>query len=93
MVVGVLTVELVIYEARSLKDKRRVLQSLKQRLRNRFNVSVAEVAHQDVWQRATLGVAVVSNEAREVESQLDRVVDVVRGTPQVSLLQYERELH
>lgn len=91
--VGVLTVELVIYEARSLKDKRRVLQSLKQRLRNRFNVSVAEVAHQDVWQRATLGVAVVSNEAREVESQLDRVVDVVRGTPQVSLLQYERELH
>ena len=93
MIIGVLSVEVMIGEARSLKDKRRVLQSLKQRLRNRFNVSVAEVAYEDTWQRAVLGVAPVCNETRVVESQLDQIVDVVRGMPQVSLLQYERVLY
>jgi uncharacterized protein YlxP (DUF503 family) len=92
MVVGVLTVQLAIYEAESLKDKRRVIKSVKDRLMNRFNVSVAEVDDLDSWQRAELGVAMVANDARFVESCLHRIVDVLRCERSASLVDYHVEL-
>lgn len=92
MIVGVLRVDVAIWEARSLKDKRRVLQSVKQRLDNRFNVSVAEVEFMDTPQRSRLGIALVSNDSRVVHSQLDKIIDAVRGAGGLSLLSYEREL-
>lgn len=61
MPVGVLTLEFQLPYAHSLKEKRAVVQKLRGRLRARFNVAVAELDHQDVWQQATLGVASVSN--------------------------------
>ena len=57
MIVGVCTVELFIGDSRSLKDKRQVLHSLKDRLRGKFNLSVAEVDGHDLWQKAVLGMA------------------------------------
>ncbi len=95
MIVGALTVELAIFDAQSLKDKRRVILSLKERLRNRFNVSVAEVGYQDTPKRCRLGVAIVSSGtggSRVIHSQLDKVVDMVRVTRGLSLLDYERRL-
>ena len=82
MVVGVMTWELHLEGCRSLKDKRHVLKSLKDRLHNRFNVSAAETAHQDLWQRAELTACVVSNERGHAESVLreaDRLVDGASG--------------
>ena len=61
MPVGLLTLELHIPDAQSLKDKRQVLRSLKDRLRARFNVAVAELDHTDLWQRATIGVVSISD--------------------------------
>lgn len=72
-VVGLLTLELRIHEARSLKDRRQVLRSLKQRLRHRFNVAVAEVDPQPTWTLATVGVAAVAESAVVVEQILERV--------------------
>ena len=92
MIVGVLTLELAIFEARSLKDKRRVIQSVKQRLRNTFNVSVAEVAFLDTPKRGRLAVAVVCGEVRPLHAQLDKIVDLVRGFSGLTLVDYEREL-
>ena len=92
MIVGVLTVELAVPDAGSLKDKRRVVQSLKRRLRNGFNVSVAEVAYNDQPRRCRLAIALVCSEARPVHAQLDKTVDLIRGTRGVTLLDYEREL-
>ena len=96
MIVAVLTVELAIFEAQSLKDKRRVVSGLKQRLRNRFNVSVAEVGYADAPKRCRLGVAMVSSGAGGgsgvVHSQLDKVVEMVRRTGGLSLLEYDRKL-
>ncbi len=92
MIVGVLTVELAIFDAQTLKDKRRVIVSLKQKLRNRFNVSVAEVAYTNAPKRCRLAVVMVSGEARRIHSQLDKLVDLVRRTGGLSLLTYEREL-
>ena len=93
MIVGVLKLELAIYEAQSLKDKRRVLKSLKDRLAARGNVSVAEVDHEDSWQRSTLGVALVANDATFVHSCLDRIVDFVRGHRGLSMIDYEKDLY
>ncbi len=92
MVVGVLRFRLAIYEALSLKDKRRVVKSLKDRLAGRHNVSIAEVDDLDHWQAATLGVALVANEGRFVQSALARIVDEVRAYPHASLLDYDIEL-
>lgn len=91
MIVGVLTLELAMFEARSLKDKRSVVQSLKQRLRNGFNVSVAEVAYTDTPKRCCLAVALVGSEARPLHAQLDKIVELVRGNRGLTLLEYERE--
>jgi len=81
-----------IFEAQSLKDKRRVIQGFKQRLRNRFNVSVSEVGHGDSAKRCCLGIAMVSQESRVVHSLFDKIVDMVRATPGLTLLEYEREV-
>jgi uncharacterized protein YlxP (DUF503 family) len=75
MPVGVLTLELELPYAHSLKEKRAVLRKMRDRLRARFNVAVAELDHQDVWQRATLGVVSISNS----QSLLDSVFRQVLG--------------
>lgn len=76
MRVGLLVLELHIPGAQSLKDKRMVLRSVKDRVK-RFNVSVAEVEHQDLWQRATLGVVAVSASSEAVDRELAAVADEV----------------
>jgi uncharacterized protein len=91
MVIGALTLKLAIFESTSLKDKRRVISSLKQRLSNQFNVSVAEVGYLDHRQQAELGVALVGNDGRFVESCLDKIVDYVRLDRSASLVSYEME--
>ena len=74
MPVGLLTLELHIAEAQSLKDKRQVLRSLKDRLRNQFNVAVAELDFEDMWQRSVVGVVTLSNEEHHVEEALQKVL-------------------
>ena len=73
MPIGLLTLEIHIPDARSLKDKRQVLRSLKDRLRNHFNVAVAELDHQDVWQRSLVGVVTLSNDEHHLRESLDHV--------------------
>ncbi len=92
MIVGVLRIELSIAEAHSLKDKRRVIKSIKERLGNKFNVSVAEVDALDVWQRAVIGIALVANESRFVRSCLDKIIDWVRKQHTVVVIGYETEV-
>jgi uncharacterized protein YlxP (DUF503 family) len=71
--IGVLTLELRLDESHSLKDKRQVVKSLKDRLRNDFNVSVAEIDYQDLWQRALLAVVTVSSAQSHAQSVLQNV--------------------
>ncbi len=91
MVVGLCTIELFIPDAHSLKAKRQVLASLKDRLRRKFNVSVAEVDAQDLWQRAVLGMACVSNEGAYVNKVLDQALNVVRSVPTIELVRSQIE--
>jgi uncharacterized protein YlxP (DUF503 family) len=75
MPVGLLTLELHIADAQSLKDKRQLLRSLKDKLRREFNVAVAELDHHDVWQRSVVGIVTLSNEEKHVKEMLDKVLD------------------
>jgi uncharacterized protein YlxP (DUF503 family) len=79
VVVGVIGWELQLFEAQSLKDKRRIIKSVKKRLRNRFNLSVAETDHHDSWQRAEITAAIVATDRRRAESVLDRADAMVEG--------------
>lgn len=74
MPVGLLTLELHIPHAQSLKDKRQVLRSLKDRLRAKFNVAVAELEHHETWQRSVVGIVTISNEEQDVEQALQQVL-------------------
>ncbi len=77
MFVGFARIALAIPNASSLKDKRQVLHKVIDRVRARFNVAVAEVGDNDVWQRAAVGVAAVGNESGFVREVLDKVVHFV----------------
>lgn len=92
MVIGVLQVEIGIPDAMSLKDKRRVVKGLKDRISHRHNVSIAEVGALDEHRRSVLGVAMVSNDARYVESSLSKLVDFFRAVPHAELLDYQIDL-
>jgi len=82
--VGIARLTLYLPTSHSLKEKRMVLRRVKDRCKQKFNVAVAEVEDNDVWQRAVLGLAVVGNERRFVESALDEVIRFVRSEAEVT---------
>ena len=92
MVVGVCTIELYLPDGDSLKSKRQVLLSLKDKLRDRFNVSVAEVGEQELWQKSVLGIACVANERGFVNQVLDQAVNLIRSVPTIEVVRTHIEL-
>lgn len=93
MNVGVCRISLRLPENLSLKGKRRVLKSIITRVRNKFNVSIAEVDDHELWQLATLGVCCVSNDKRYTNEVLSKVVDsIANGRFEVEILNYEIEI-
>ncbi len=93
MSLGVCKVKLRLPENQSLKGKRQVLKSIITRVRNNYNVAIAEVDDQDLWQLATLGIACVSNDARQVNQVLSKVVDFIgRSKFEIEILDYEIEI-
>ncbi len=91
MFVGSLKVRLLVRESHSLKDKRQVVRSILDRLRNQFNVSAAEVDARDHRQLVVLGVAAVGEEARGVRSCLEQVVAALRRHPIAEFVDHELE--
>jgi len=92
MTVGSLRVRLLLRESRTLKDKRQVISSIKDKLKQRFNVSVAEVEAQDNRQMAILGFAMVGNEASHVRKTLQQIVEALRSHPVAELIDHELEV-
>jgi len=91
MRVVLLEIEFLLPGAHSLKDKRRVVRSLKDRLQNRFNAAVAETDFQQQWGRGALGLAMVGIDVRYLQQQMDKVLALVSGEPELNLLRTERE--
>jgi uncharacterized protein YlxP (DUF503 family) len=91
MFVGIVRIELHLPGASSLKDKRSIVTGLKERIRQRARASVAEVDHLELWQRAALGVAVVSGERRQVDELLQTVRSLVDATYGAELLDWQEQ--
>ncbi len=92
MVVGTCLVSLHIPNSGSLKAKRLVLRRLKDRVRNKFNVSIAEVDGFDLWQRTTLGIAVVSKDRRFADKVISSVVGLIESDTSISVIGVETDL-
>ena len=77
MYVGCCSIKFFLHGNHSLKGKRRIVRTLKDRLKNRFNVSVAEIGNQDVWQSLRMGIVAVNSDPKYLEGQVNRVVDAI----------------
>ena len=92
MVIGLLTLDLHFPGARSLKDKRQALRSFEERIRHRFNVSIAEVEHQDLWQRARIAVVSVNTDHAHLESTLESVAGAASTARDILLVDSQVEM-
>jgi len=92
MFIGSASIELHLPQSTSLKSKRQIIKALKDRLHNKFNVSVAEVDHNDLWQRALLGVAVVANQQRFAQQVLSEVVEYIHREAGVDIIDQQIEI-
>lgn len=92
MLVGVSEIELFIPESASLKQKRFILESLKKRIHQKFNVSISEVGDTEKWQRATLGVALVSNESRFIDKVFSKIINLVEIDGRAEVINYSTDI-
>jgi uncharacterized protein len=92
MLVGLFQFDLILPQSDSLKAKRLVLKSLKTRLQNKFNVSVAEVDYNEKWQRALLGIAIVSNEKKFIDKTFNQIFNLIDDNDQSEIVDHQVEI-
>lgn len=92
MLVGTLQLQVYIPSSTSLKEKRQVIKSVIHRTQNRFNVSIVELHNADLWQRATIGVAMVGDNSDHIQRQLQLVLNYLDAEPRLEILQAEFDL-
>ena len=93
MLVGVCRLEIFVPESSSLKSKRFVLNSIKKRIRNKFNVSVAEVENNDKWQRISLGISMVSNERKFIDMNVAEILKLIERDGRMEILSHLVEVY
>ncbi len=81
--IGYLECDCMIYDAQSLKEKRAVLQRIMTRLKQKFNISISEIDHQDVWQRTKIGIVSISSSKSITERELQKVLDFLDSFPEI----------
>jgi uncharacterized protein YlxP (DUF503 family) len=92
MVIGICHLDLILHENHSLKGKRRVVKSIIGRVKSKFNVSIAEVGAQDLWQTAQIGFCMTGNEKRFINSSLDKVIHFIEETNSAEIKDVEMEI-
>ncbi len=92
MLIGTAEIEIYLPGTFSLKEKRFVLQSIKKRIHNTFNVSIAEIDFQDKWQRSSLGIACVSNDRRHIDTTINKVLQTICRENRVEVLNQVTEI-
>ena len=92
MIIGACRIELHIFESYSLKDKRHVVKSLLERLKSRYNISVAEIDNLDSWQTALIGFACVSNKTKHVQSVINNVIHFIDNDGRLEIIRQDIEI-
>jgi uncharacterized protein YlxP (DUF503 family) len=93
MFVGAIYIELYLPSVNSLKDKRKIIKSILDRLRNRYNISVAEIDCQDVWQKSTIGISYINSKHSEIDIMLETILNFIKLEKDVSILDYEKYIY
>ena len=92
MVVGTLRIEFFLHENQSLKGKRKIVKSMVDRVKNKFNVSIAEVGSNDLWQKIELGVSAVGNDRRHIDSSLGNVLEYLESLYLAEIVDTQTEI-
>ena len=92
MIIGTCTVELIMFESNSLKEKRHIIKSLIGRLQSRFNASVAEVDLQEKWKGAVIGIACVTTTTKHANQMIDNIIRFIEGDNRVEIVQLNIEI-
>ena len=92
MVIGILQLEIHFFNPQSLKEKRMLLKSLVSRMKNKFNISIAEIDGMDLWQKTALAIAVVGSESRRVNQLLDHVISFVHEEKDLEVTREHMEI-
>lgn len=92
MIVCSCEIEILIYDSNSLKEKRQVVKSIIERIKSKFNASVAEVGYNELWNRSLLGLAVVSNNKRLCEASISKMITFIDNDERVEILNCHREI-
>ncbi len=92
MFVGVCTLELYIFSTNSLKQKRQVIKSIIERLKSRYNISIAEVEDNDKWQKSTIGFSCVSNSKKIVNETINKVIGFIDNDERVEIINIDMEI-
>jgi uncharacterized protein YlxP (DUF503 family) len=92
MIVCSCEIEILIYEANSLKEKRHVVKSLIERIKSKFNASVSEVGYNELWNRSMLGIAVVSNNKKMCDASITRIISFIDSDERVEIINCYREI-
>lgn len=93
MIIGTCEIELLIYESNSLKEKRHVIKSIIERLKSRYNISVAEIDYLDLWNRSVIGIVTVSNAKNVSEGVIDRAIEFVYNDERVEVLSCTKNIY
>jgi len=93
MLVGVLTIDLFLLEGGSLKDKRKILNSLKARLRQTFNIAISEVDYHDKWQRSRLGISTVSTDSQHIEQTFSKIMEFFYRDGRLEVMGQEKNIY
>ena len=92
MVVGTLKIEFHLHDNRSLKGKRKVVRSMVDRVRHKFNVAVAEIGSNDMWQKIELGVSAVGNDRRHIDASLNNILNFLESLFLAEIVSSEKEI-
>ena len=92
MVVGILKIEFILYDNRSLKGKRKVVRSMIDKVKSKFNAAIAEVGANDKWQKIELGVTTVGNDRRHVDSSLNHILDFIESLCLAQIVNTEMDI-
>ncbi len=92
MIICSVDIEIIIYEVNSLKEKRHVLKSIIERIKSRYNVSIAEIEYQDKWNRSVIAAVVVSNSKKHAENTINKVIGFIDNDPRAEITNYNVEV-
>lgn len=92
MSTGVLTLQIIFPNVHSLKEKRRIIQPFFAKVRKTFNVAIAEIDNQDLWQRSVIGIVTINSSTQELQRTLDYIVNFVGEEQELGLIDYQVEL-